>query len=163
MTTTLGSLVSSYFTPARNSRFQKGSGMYACNVCGRNTRSTGQGDNEHVKLCAECYDLAGEANHLSDNAGKLYDPQGAASTLQHLGEKIGMDKAYALHPEVAAAVIALNVVMPQHNHMEDLPAECRAYVVFDDSEMVCVCARSNGDAKRQARKLGMVAAHARRM
>jgi hypothetical protein len=36
------------------------------------TRSTGRGDNEYVGLCAECYDLAGEENHLSDT-GELYD------------------------------------------------------------------------------------------
>jgi len=52
---------------ARNSRFQKGSGMYACRCCKRNTRATGNGDNDGVLLCVECYDLAGEENHLSDS------------------------------------------------------------------------------------------------
>ena len=56
---------------ARNARFQRGSAMYSCRCCDRQTRSTGNGDNEHVRLCAECYDLAGEENHLSDN-GTLY-------------------------------------------------------------------------------------------
>lgn len=53
-------------------RFEKGSAVYACRCCGRNTRSTGRGDNELVRLCAECYDLAGEENSLSDT-GDFYD------------------------------------------------------------------------------------------
>lgn len=52
-------------------RFRRGSGLYACRCCGRNTRATGRGDNEHVLLCAECYDLGGEENHLSDT-GRFY-------------------------------------------------------------------------------------------
>ncbi len=53
-------------------RFERGSAMYACGCCGRNTRSTGRGDNELVKMCAECYDLGGEENSLSDT-GDFYD------------------------------------------------------------------------------------------
>jgi hypothetical protein len=53
------------------SRFAKGSALYACRCCSRNTRATGNNDNEHVRLCVECYDLAGEENHLSDN-GTFY-------------------------------------------------------------------------------------------
>ena len=53
------------------SRFARGSAVYTCRCCGRNTRSTGRGDNEHAKLCAECYDLAGEENSLSDT-GDFY-------------------------------------------------------------------------------------------
>lgn len=52
-------------------RFARGSAVYACRCCKRNTRATGRGDNEHILLCAECYDLGGEENHLSDN-GKFY-------------------------------------------------------------------------------------------
>lgn len=52
-------------------RFARGSAVYACRCCDRNTRSTGRGDNELVRLCAECYDLGGEENHLNDN-GKFY-------------------------------------------------------------------------------------------
>lgn len=53
-------------------RFARGSAVYECRCCKRSTRSTGRGDNENVKLCAECYDLAGEENSLSDS-GKLYE------------------------------------------------------------------------------------------
>lgn len=49
------------------SRFAKGSGSYKCQSCGRLTRSTGRGDNEHSRLCAECYDLGGVENEISDN------------------------------------------------------------------------------------------------
>lgn len=56
---------------SRNSHFARGSGVYACRCCGRSTRSTGRGDNENVSLCAECFDLAGEENSLSDN-GEFY-------------------------------------------------------------------------------------------
>ena len=48
-------------------RFQRGSGCYRCEICGRNTRSTGRGDNEWNRSCAECFDLAGIENHISDN------------------------------------------------------------------------------------------------
>ena len=48
-------------------RFQKGSGQYPCHCCGRQTRSTGRGDNEHNRACAECYDLSGIENSINDN------------------------------------------------------------------------------------------------
>jgi hypothetical protein len=48
------------------SRFQKGSGCYTCKVCGKRTRSTGQGDNEHVRLCVNCYEKAGDENDVTD-------------------------------------------------------------------------------------------------
>ncbi len=54
----------------RTNRFARGSGMYACRCCNRNTRSTGRGDNENAKLCVECFELAGYENLLSDQ-GKL--------------------------------------------------------------------------------------------
>lgn len=53
-------------------RFAKGSAVYSCRCCKRRTRSTGRGDNDLVGLCADCFDLAGELNHLSDT-GDFYD------------------------------------------------------------------------------------------
>lgn len=50
----------------KNSRFQKGSGCYDCVICGKHTRATGRGDNEHVNLCVTCYDKAGDENAVSD-------------------------------------------------------------------------------------------------
>lgn len=52
---------------AINSQFQRGSACYGCLSCGRKTRSTGQGDNEMVRLCVECYELAGIENEMSDH------------------------------------------------------------------------------------------------
>ena len=48
-------------------RFQRGSGCYKCQSCGRMTRSTGRGDNEYCGVCAECYELGGIENQMSDN------------------------------------------------------------------------------------------------
>jgi hypothetical protein len=59
----------------KGNRFERFSGVYECRCCKRNTRSTGRGDNENVKLCAECFDLGGEENSLSDN-GKFYTGAG---------------------------------------------------------------------------------------
>lgn len=61
-------------------RFQKGSGCYTCRVCSRRTRSTGRGDNEYVLLCAECYDLAGIENAISDGS----DPENYAAEIAGL-------------------------------------------------------------------------------
>lgn len=47
-------------------RFTKGSGAYQCRSCSRLTRDTGNGDNEQVRLCVECFDLAGTHNSLQD-------------------------------------------------------------------------------------------------
>jgi hypothetical protein len=52
----------------KNSRFARGTGVYTCSSCKRQTRATG-GDNHSVGLCEECYDIAGQENALSDNEG----------------------------------------------------------------------------------------------
>lgn len=49
-----------------NSRFSRGSGCYTCRCCGRKTRATGNNDNEHIRLCVECYDIGGIENGISD-------------------------------------------------------------------------------------------------
>lgn len=48
-------------------RFQKGSGCYKCKCCGRNTRSTGNGDNEYVQMCEQCYEMGGIENSIADH------------------------------------------------------------------------------------------------
>lgn len=55
-------------------RFTRGTGCYTCRACGRKTRDTGRGDNEGVRLCAECYDLAGIENALMD-AGSTFQQE----------------------------------------------------------------------------------------
>lgn len=47
-------------------RFAIGSGCYRCRCCDRRTRSTGNGDNENVLLCEQCFDLAGYENAVQD-------------------------------------------------------------------------------------------------
>lgn len=70
-------------------RFERGSGVYACGCCGRSTRSTGRGDNELVKMCAECYDLGGEENSLSDT-GDFYDsPANVLAMIEAVGARGG--------------------------------------------------------------------------
>lgn len=48
------------------SHFKRGTGVYQCHVCSRQTRATGRGDNENAGLCAQCYELAGIENAISD-------------------------------------------------------------------------------------------------
>jgi hypothetical protein len=61
------------FHTAQRKGFVKGGGaIYTCRSCGRKTRPTGTGDNDGVRLCVQCFDLAGEENHLSDE-GSFYD------------------------------------------------------------------------------------------
>ncbi len=48
------------------SRFAKGSGCYTCVSCKKRTRSTGRGDNEHLRLCERCYEIAGDENAVLD-------------------------------------------------------------------------------------------------
>lgn len=50
----------------RNSHFQRGSGVYKCCDCGRSTRNTGV-QSRDSECCAECYELCGYENMLSDN------------------------------------------------------------------------------------------------
>lgn len=49
----------------RNSRFQRGSGVFTCGVCGRATRHTGV-QSTSADLCPQCYTLAGIDNLLND-------------------------------------------------------------------------------------------------
>lgn len=55
------------------SRFQKGSGVYVCGLCGKKTRATGRKDNELVELCKKCYEQMQKENAEADarNGGAL--------------------------------------------------------------------------------------------
>ena len=63
----------------QNARFQRGSGVFKCDCCARNTRNTGQPHGS--RLCAECYELAGWENSLSD--------EGPADFLKHKDDVVG--------------------------------------------------------------------------
>ncbi len=47
------------------SKFQRGSGTYKCESCGRATRETGHGESD-LRLCRKCYNGAGLENEHSD-------------------------------------------------------------------------------------------------
>lgn len=83
------------------SRFAKGSAVYVCRVCKRATRQTGRNDNEHAQLCAQCYDLAGEENHLLDT-GELMSVGGCQHAFDVL-KSIGVNANF-LFPEIALAL-----------------------------------------------------------
>jgi len=80
----------SNFHNAQRRGFVKGGGTaYTCRCCKRVTRPTGTGDNDGVRLCVECYDLAGEENHLSDN-GEFYDrPKNVLAMIEAITAKGG--------------------------------------------------------------------------
>ena len=76
----------------RTNRFARGSGMYACRCCNRNTRSTGRGDNENAKLCVECFELAGYENLLSDQGELSVDEASTVlSMIDALAQHEGAD------------------------------------------------------------------------
>ena len=58
-------MTTTYHEAARRG-FTKGSTIYKCRVCGRKTRSTGNGDNENVQLCVQCWEVAGIENQIAD-------------------------------------------------------------------------------------------------
>lgn len=75
-------------------RFTKGSGVYTCRCCGYRTRDTGRGDNECVEMCADCYDLSGEENHLND-CDKLYSPQNVLCMIERVEQRTGKTDLWA--------------------------------------------------------------------
>lgn len=52
-----------------NNRFARGSGVYTCGVCGKQTRQTDP-DSAGVGLCGNCYEVAGVENFHNDEAHK---------------------------------------------------------------------------------------------
>jgi hypothetical protein len=84
-----------------SNRFTKGIGLYRCRCCGRQTRDTGRGDNELVGNCAECYDLAGEENSLSDTGDFYETPAFVLELIAAVAAK-GGDASYWDHIKVQA-------------------------------------------------------------
>lgn len=169
------------YRQARHSHFQHGSGVFQCQCCGRNARDTG--DNGQLRLCTECFDLAGEENHISDTGGELYHAESARAAMESL-RKHGKNPE-ALFPDAAAALAKLPVVdhgpsnagiakfVPVTDETAgpevtaEIAAMSRAYcvaLVTDKGEfMVAVNAKRAKAAKREAAKLvqgTVVEAHA---
>lgn len=94
-------------------RFTKGSAVYECRCCGYRTRDTGRGDNEMVQLCADCYDLSGEENHLSDN-GKLYDnPQNVLVMIERVQLRTGRTALWNDLRDQAFKQLGINPATPK--------------------------------------------------
>lgn len=56
-----------------NRRFQKGSGVFTCRSCGKQTRENGSG-NSYVSLCPVCYDDArNEVTHWDEHSKNYPD------------------------------------------------------------------------------------------
>lgn len=57
-----------------NRRFQRGSGVYTCYTCERETRDTGKGEGG-LGLCAGCYEIMSIENMHSDDGhdGEVWD------------------------------------------------------------------------------------------
>jgi hypothetical protein len=68
--------------------FKRGSGCYKCTNCGRQTRATGGNDNEHLRMCVQCYDLGGIENEISDN-GSTPELEAEAQALRDEIVKLG--------------------------------------------------------------------------
>lgn len=102
-------------------RFTKGTGAYSCSCCGRITRDTGRGDCELVKMCGECYDLAGEENHLSDNGGKFYDsPANVLGMIAAIAAKGGVTGQWdTLKAQAQAALAAATKPAPRIPYTTD--------------------------------------------
>lgn len=83
-------MTTTYHEAARRG-FTKGSTTYKCRVCTRRTRSTGNGDNENVKLCVQCWEVAGIENAIAD---------GQFENLEHKTELL--KEIAALNAEVVA-------------------------------------------------------------
>lgn len=90
-------------TKKSNSHFKRGSGMFACQSCGHNTRHTG-GDGADLKLCSLCYDLAGESNHFSDNQKTYESADNVRAMCAALDKQSGEGTAKREFADVCAAV-----------------------------------------------------------
>lgn len=68
--------------------FQKGTGCFKCEGCGRQTRATGE-QAVGVKLCPECWDLAGYYNEWQDDYFKPEEIPACEALLKALVAKGG--------------------------------------------------------------------------
>jgi hypothetical protein len=60
---------------AKNTFTKRDGSVYACDCCGRQTRHTGA-QSVGSKLCAQCYELAGIENEISDGYTTLDEARG---------------------------------------------------------------------------------------
>lgn len=85
-----------------NKSFRKGQSTYTCRCCGRVTRDTNSEGS--IELCAQCYELAGLENELSDYGMSDDLTQTARSYFEQLIEKgITREKLAATFGDLYAA------------------------------------------------------------
>lgn len=74
-----------------HNHFKRGHGVYACGLCGRQTR--GHGDAAGCELCGECYELCGMDNMVNDDGRLPTDAERkeAERLLAKLNAKCGRD------------------------------------------------------------------------
>ncbi len=65
------------------SKFGRGTGVYSCTACTRKTRQTG-GDNDSLKMCEECYEIAGLENTIADHGDPEERHASEIARLTHL-------------------------------------------------------------------------------
>lgn len=70
------------------SRFQRGSGVYTCRRCKKQTRDTQTGEAQH-QLCANCYEIESYENQHNDDGhdGELVDCEDCKSQMNNNARK----------------------------------------------------------------------------
>lgn len=101
--------MNSYLKAARKGFVKGGLNVYKCGSCKRFTRPTGNGDNENLRLCEECFDLGGEENHLSDNGSFYGGPAEVLALISAVSAKGGNAACWDALKAKAEAAIAKGV------------------------------------------------------
>ena len=71
----------------RTNGFKRGTGVFKCEDCGHNTRETGA-QGMGVKLCPDCWELAGYINMLSDYGADSEDFRDCRNAIQRHASEI---------------------------------------------------------------------------
>lgn len=89
----------------RTTTFTKGSGCYACCICGRATRDDGHGDSVHNRQCSQCFTLAGLENQFMDGDARTSDAREALALIAELESKGARVSAWSELRSTAAHMI----------------------------------------------------------
>jgi len=71
----------------RTNGFKRGTGVFRCEDCGHNTRETGA-QGMGVKLCPDCWELAGYINMLSDYGADSEDFKDCTNAIRRHAESV---------------------------------------------------------------------------
>jgi hypothetical protein len=146
---------------SQHSHFKRGSGMFPCRVCQRNSRNVG--DNGDVQLCEQCYELAGLDNVRTDGQLTDSDKQAITSYLGELASRVGTDKANACWPELAHVAQGWVIdetrataagILPIDEEAEALRGgDLRTYCVAVETEVDCYLVTVNARRAKHAKRL----------